>query len=234
MSTSVAIMAETGHGKSHSIQYLDPSKTVIIDADKQGLPFRGWKTKYNKDNKNYFPTSNAESIEKILKAVSLSAEYSHIKYIVIDTLNAVMTDDEMKRSKEKNYDKWVDLAFSVYNIVSLAKTLREDLIVFCMFHVQDISDDLGNHFYRIQTSGQKLQKIKLETKFNIVLFGKCEYGDENRYYFDTQARYSTAKSPLGMFAQREIDNNLQVVANAIRDYEKMPEKNDSKKEKNNE
>ena len=229
-------MAETGHGKSHSIQYLDPKKTVIIDADKQGLPFRGWKKQYSKEKKNYFATSNPDSIEKVLKGVSSSPEYSHISCIVIDTLNAVMIDDEMKRSKEKSFDKWVDLAYSVYNIVSLAKTLREDLTVFCLFHVQDIADDLGNHFYRIQTSGQKLQKIKLETKFNIVLFGKCEYGEENRYYFDTQAKYSTAKSPLGMFPTREIPNNLKIVMDSIKAYEgsnKTEEEEQSTNEKEN-
>jgi len=230
-------MGETGHGKSHSIQFLDPKITYIIDADKQGVPYRGFRKNYNKDNKNYFATSNPETVKKIIHGISSKPEFSHIKYIVIDTLNAIMLDDEMKRSKEKNYDKWVDLASSVYDIVSIAKSSRDDLIVFCLFHVQDMADEYGNHFYRIQTSGQKLQKIKLETKFNIVLHAKCEYGEKNEYFFETQANWSTAKSPLGMFDSKRIPNNLKLVADKVIDYmfdEKSRESNDSTEGEENE
>lgn len=234
MAELVAVMAETGHGKSHSIQYLDPKETLIVNADKKGLPFRNWKNKYNKENRNYYVTSNAESIIKIINGVSTNAEYSHIKHIVIDTMNGIMIDDEMKRMKEKGYDKWIDLAFSVYAIISAASVAREDLIIFCMFHMQDLIDELGNHFFRIQTSGRKLEKIKLETKFPIVLFGKCEYGDTNRYYFETQASYSTAKSPEGMFESKEIPNNLKIVADAIKRYNGIASvSKDEKAEKTN-
>lgn len=234
MAETVAIMAETGHGKSHSIQFLNPKETVVINADKKSLPFRNWKKMYNKENKNYFVTSNGSDIERLIVGISNSPDYAHVRYIVIDTLNGIMVDDEMRRMKEKGYDKWIDLAFSVYQIVTVANRLRDNLIVFCMFHVQDLMDDNGNHFYRIQTSGRKLEKIKLETKFPVVLFSKCEYGSDNRYYFETQANYSTAKSPEGMFLQKEIPNNLQIVADAIWKYNgslpKKEEKSANKEE----
>lgn len=232
MAELVAVMGETGHGKSHAIQFLPPEQTIIVNADKKSLPFRGWRKLYSVEKKNYFSTSNAESIIKLINGVSTDPSYNHIKYIVIDTMNGIMIDDEMKRMKEKGYDKWVDLAVSVYNIISaVGNSKREDLLVFCLLHVQDLMDDNGNHFYRIQTSGRKLEKIKLETKFPVVLHAKCEYGETNKYYFDTQANYSTAKSPHGMFETREIPNNLKIVAAAVEDYNGITEKQETKSKK---
>lgn len=239
MAEIVAIMAETGHGKTHSIKYLDPKKTVIINADGKSLPFNNWKNIYNKENKNYFDTSNADTVKKIINGISTNPDYSYIKYIIVDTVNGIMVDDEMKRMREKGYDKWIDLAFSVYDIITLANKAREDLTIFFMFHVQDLVDEIGNHFYRIQTSGRKLEKIKLESKFPIVLYGKCEYGEQNNYYFETQANYSTAKSPEGMFSSKTIPNNLKLVADAIAKYsgysnpkQEKPSKEENKGENN--
>ncbi|HPJ87415.1 MAG TPA: AAA family ATPase [Candidatus Pacearchaeota archaeon] len=219
MAEMVAIMGETGHGKSHSIQYLNPEETFIFNCDKKSLPFKGWKSKYSIEKQNYAFTTDPSEIIRLLKAISILNERKNIKYIVIDTLNAVMIDDEMKRMKDVGYDKWVDLAVSVYGILDTAACLRDDLTIFCMFHTQDLLDDVGNHFYRVQTSGQKLQKIKLESKFPVVLHSKCDYGDEkNEYYFETQANHSTAKSPEGMFPAKRIPNNLKLVADYVTEY----------------
>ena len=219
MAEMVAIMGETGHGKSHSIKYLNPDETIIINADKKSLPFKGWKNLYNSEKKNYAITSKARDIIDALDKINKNEAYKNVKHLVIDTLSAVMWDDEMSRMKEKGYDKWIDLAYSIYGILDKCISLRNDLIVFCMFHTQDLLDEMGNHFYRIQTSGQKLQKIKIESRFPIVLHAKCQYGDTgNENFFETQANYSTAKSPEGMFETKRIPNNLQLVADAIRAY----------------
>jgi len=238
MAETIAIMAETGHGKTHSIKYLNPDETVLVNADGKSPTFGRWKLLYNKEKKNYFETSNPETVRKIISGISTNPEYSYVKHIVIDTVNGIMLDDEMKRMREKGYDKWVDLAYSVYDIITLANKAREDLIIFFMFHVQDLVDEVGNHFYRIQTSGRKLEKIKLESKFPVVLYGKCEYGEQNKYYFETQANYSTAKSPEGMFNQKTIPNNLKIVADAVRKHSGALElennQNENKQGENNE
>ena len=96
MSEMVAVMGETGHGKSHSIQYLNPEETFIFNCDKKSLPFKGWKSKYSIEKQNYAFTTDPSEIIRLLKAISILEERKNIKYIVIDTLNAVMIDDEMK------------------------------------------------------------------------------------------------------------------------------------------
>ena len=67
---------------------------------------------------------------------------------------------------------------------------------------------------------KKLEKIKLESKLPIVLFGSVEKGlqGDNNYFFETQANRSTGKTPLGMFNDFKIANSLKLVDDTIRNY----------------
>ena len=139
----------------------------------------------------------------------------HIKVIVIDTLNMVMVNDEMNRMKERGYDKWVDLATCIWGIIDLAHQLRGDLTVVCMAHTQTERDETGFSFTRMKTSGKKLDKLCVESKFSTVLLAKALDG---KYIFETYANKSTAKSPMGCF-KKEIPNDMSLVIKALDDYE---------------
>lgn len=88
--------------------------------------------------------------------------------IVVDTINGLMVADEMRRSKEKGYDKWVDLAACVWDLVCEAYTYREDLTIIFTAHTQTDHDEAGYMFTRIKTSGKKLDKICLEAYKNHI------------------------------------------------------------------
>ena len=90
-----------------------------------------------------------------------------------------------------------------------------------MFHQVEIRDEnSGVIERRILTNGRMLEKIQLETKLPIVLFSVVEgSGGNNQYYFETQSNNSTGKSPSKMFDSFKINNNLQTVINAVRNYE---------------
>lgn len=214
MSKIIGIMGESGSGKTTSMRNLDPSTTYYIDCDKKGLSWRGWKKQYNADAKNYFSTDKQSDVLTIMQGIN--ANRPHIKTIVIDTLNGIMVADEMRRSKEKGYDKWMDLAVSVYGIIDYALTMRNDLTVVFVCHSQTVRDDSGFMFTSIKTNGQKLSKIGLETKFPIVLYAKCIDG---QYLFETQANFSTAKTPMGLFEEKTIPNDIALVVSALEEYE---------------
>jgi ABC-type dipeptide/oligopeptide/nickel transport system ATPase subunit len=213
MSTVIAIAGESGSGKTTSLRNLDPKSTYIIDADRKGLSWRGWKAQYNKENKNYIQTSKVEVITQTLQAINDKAP--HIKVVVIDTINTVMVDDEMARAKDKGFDKWQDLAVSVWGLVTYSHLLRDDLIVIFLAHTQTERDDTGFYFTRIKTSGRKLDKLCLESKFTTVLIAKCVDG---KYVFETQARNSTAKSPMGLFDSFEIDNDIVPILKKMEEF----------------
>ena len=218
MSRVICIMGESGSGKTTACRTLDPASTYYIDADRKGLSWQGWKRQYSSEARNYKQTSDAAKILKIMRGIS--AESPHISTIVIDTLNAVMIDDEMARMKEKGYDKWTDLACSVWGIVSDVHLLRDGLTVLMLAHSQTERDDSGFQFTRIKTGGKKLEKMVLESKMTTVLLAKCVDG---RHVLETRARSSTAKTPMGCFAENTIDNDAAKVIEALAKYEEGEE-----------
>lgn len=71
--------------------------------------------------------------------------------------------------------------------------------------------------------GKKLTKVAPEGFYPIVLMTRVEYGDDgnNKFWFQTKANHSSAKTPLGMFDKFEIPNSLKLVDDTIRAYYKM-------------
>lgn len=215
MSLAILIMGESGAGKTTSLRNLDPKTTLYIDADKKGLSWRGWKKHYSEQNKNYLRTSSVEMIMKFLGRVDMG-DMKHINTVVIDTLNGIMVDDEMARVNEKSYDKWVDLAASVYGIITRINDMRDGLTVICTGHTQTDADDNGYVFTHLKTSGRKLNKIVLESKFTTVLWAKCVDG---QYVFETRADHSTAKTPMGAFGEKVIPNDIMSVIKTLKEFE---------------
>lgn len=210
----IGLMGESGAGKTTSMRNLDPATTVYIDCDKKGLSWKGWKSQYNTENKNYLKTDFPQVALQMLQRVNTEKAFNKVNTVIIDTLNGLMVADEMRRSKEKGYDKWMDLAASVYELVDYALTVRDDLTVIFVCHTQTERDDAGYSFTRIKTSGRKLDKIALESKFTTVLLAKCVDG---RYLFETQSKFSTAKSPFGAL-EAEMENDITEVIKRLADY----------------
>lgn len=209
----LCVMGDSGAGKTTSCRTLDPSSTYYIDCDKKGLSWKGWREQYNTDRKNYIKTDDPGMVMSLIGNINCKAP--HIKTIVVDTINGLMVADEMRRSKEKGYDKWMDLAACIYGIVDYALTVRDDLTVIFMAHIQVDREDDGYRFSHIRTSGKKLDKIILESKFPVVLLAKCVDG---RHVFETHANHSTAKTPMGAFEANEIENDMAKVLEVLAEY----------------
>ena len=227
MAITVGVFNQSGGGKSTSIvinpdgsynpqNYLgmNPETTVIINSDKKRLPFKlsGWE-----EGKNLFTKSDSEFILELLRRINSGAK---IKSVIIDTINGIMVDKEMLDSKKLTFDKWADLAKDIYEIISVCNGLRDDLVIYLFGHVTLYTDVDGNESKCLITNGRKLEKIKLESKLPIVLFGTVDRGlnGDNKFYFETQANRSTAKTPLGMFNEFKIPNSLKLVDDTIRTY----------------
>ena len=114
--------------------------------------------------------------------MAISEKREDIKYIAIDTINSIMIADEMRRSKDKNFDKWVDLASCIFNLINIVPDLRDDLTVIFIGHTQ--TDDEG--FTRLLTNGKKLNKIGLEKYFDTVLIAK---NNDGNYVFENVSTF---------------------------------------------
>lgn len=213
MSKVICVMGESGSGKTTSCRNLDPKTTYYIDCDKKGLSWKGWRQQYNSESKNYKATDDPDKIRLILAGISEKSP--QIKTVVIDTINGIMVGDEMRRIKEKGYDKWVDLASCVWDLIDGAYSYRDDLTVIFLAHTQTERDDSGYSFTRIKTNGKKLDKIVLESKFTTVLLAKALNG---KYVFETRASNSTAKTPMGAFEDDTIGNDITEVIAALQEF----------------
>ena len=214
MSKAILIMGESGSGKTTSMRNLNPKETYYIDSDKKGLSWKGWKEQYNVQNKNYIATSDAKKIKEIL--LGISEKCPGIKVVIIDTLNGIMVDDEFNRMKDKGYDKWQDLAYSIYDLISMSNTLREDLTVIFTIHSQTDKDETGYIWTKAKTSGKKLDKIAVESKFTTVLLAKAT---EGKYVFETRSNNSTTKTPMGAFDEEVIPNDITAVLEALKEFQ---------------
>ena len=215
MSKVIGIFGESGSGKTTSMRNLDPETTFYIDCDKKGLSWKGWKEQYNEKNMNYWKTDLVQTVENLLDKINTEEKFKKIKVVVIDTLNGLMVADEVRRMKEKGFDKWLDLAQCIWVLLDKMHDLRDDLTIIVVCHSQTQKEDDGYTFTRIKTSGKKLDKLSIETKLTTVLYATQKDG---QYIFKTHADNCTAKAPMGAFEQDEIDNDIVKVLEALKDY----------------
>ena len=213
MSKVIAIMGESGSGKTTSMRNLNPETTLYIDCDKKGLSWKGWKNQYNTANKNYIRTDLVQMVMNALQKAD--KEWTDKKVVVVDTINGLMVAEEMRNLKVQGYGKWSDLASYIWEIIDYALTMRDDLTVIIIAHSETVSDDNGIVFTRIKTNGRKLDKIVLESKLTTVLLAECKDGN---YIFHTHADRNTVKTPLGAFEADEIPNDITAVIKELEEY----------------
>lgn len=205
MGQLVYILGRSGTGKSYSMRNFPKDKLAVINVQGKMLPFKG------ASGIEQTPTDKSDDI---LKALDIYAHDYHS--IVVDDYQYVMSNEFMRRSAEKGYDKFTEIARHAWDIANKVRELPFDVIVYIMCHTD--RDDEGNE--KIKTIGRLLdEKICLEGLSTIVL--KTNVSD-GQYTFLTQNNgKDTVKSPFGMFPTYAIDNDLWYVDQKIRNYYEM-------------
>lgn len=193
------ILGESGTGKSASLRNFIQDEIGVINVCGKPLPFRN----QIKDLK----TDNYMAIEKALKASSKKAA-------VIDDCQYLMANEYMRQAKVTGYQKFTDIAQNFWMLVQVViRELPEDVIVYFLGHIE--RDQNGNE--KFKTIGKMLdEKITVEGMFTVVLKTSIQDG---RYLFSTRnSGNDTVKSPIGLFDEPYIDNDLKAVDTAIREY----------------
>lgn len=199
MGVPVLVMGESGSGKTFSLRNFKPDEVGIFSVEKGRLPFKGdFKVKKRATYKD---------IAGIFKEPKL-------KRYVIDDAQYLMVNDLFDRAKEVGYQKYTDLAISFRNLIhGINYSLPDDVIVYILHHTET---DGNTGKVKAKTVGKMIdQYLTLEGCFDIVLLAET---DGKEHYFITQSDgNTTAKSPFGMFPEK-IDNDLQKVDAAIREF----------------
>lgn len=197
------VLGESGTGKSASLRNFKPDEVGVIDVSGKPLPFR--------NKLNVYKTDKYEYVRKAL----LAKRDKPIPAFVIDDAQYLMCNEFMRRSDERGYDKFTEIARNFWSLVQevVAQQMPEDQIVYFLMHT-NISDD-GR--IKAKTIGRMLdEKITLEGLFTIVL--RTSVSDGVYTFRTVNSGSDTVKTPMGMFETAEIDNDLKAVDTVIREY----------------
>ena len=217
MSNTVLVIGQSGSGKSTSLRNLDPSSTFIINVLDKPLPFRGFKKSYipvTKENKsgNYFTTHDLATVVRCIDMVNKERE--DITTLIIDDWQYILSYEFIKRATEKGFEKFSELAHHGWATMNTCTTgTRASLTTFILAHSD--MDQTGRS--KLKTIGKMLdEKITLEGLFTTVLHSRIVDGE---YMFQTQDDGDfLAKSPIDMFEEFLIPNDLLAVKIAVESY----------------
>ena len=204
MAQKLLIMGESGTGKSTSLRNCDPAKTAVVNPVGKALPFKG-SGKFTMLNS----VTDSRSITKFMKEQAAAGK----KLLVVDDFQYILAVPYMNRIKESGWDKYNDFGANYFDIIEVCKEIPEDVVVAYMTHLETLDNGLTT----VKLIGKLLrEKITIEGLFTVVLRTSVS---EGKYYFLTQnSGKDTVKSPLGMFPTYAIDNDLNYVADKIRNY----------------
>jgi len=216
MSNSVLLLGESGSGKSSSMRNLDASETFVVNVIGKPLPFRGAKSKYvplSPDGLtgNYYATDDTTTIKRVINLVN--SKRLDIKNLVIDDFGYTVTNSFMRKANQRGYDRFIEIAKDMFDILDIVSNLREDLFCFVMMHTEN--DSQGRS--KPRTVGKMIdQYICIEGKFTTVLHALIN--DGNYVFLTNNDNQHMAKSPLGLFESLYIENDLQYVREKMHSY----------------
>lgn len=207
MAIPVLIMGKSGSGKSASLRNFGPDDICVINVLGKPFPFRGGLQKV-------FQTDDYATV---MKAIAKAANGGS-KAIVIDDAGYLITNEFMRGHAQQGQGNAIfgfynKLADDFWRLIEFIKTMPQDVVIYVIMHEEQ--NDFGT--IKPKTIGKILDdKVSVEGMFTIVLRSEKD-GDKHVFRTKTTGQDVT-KTPIGMFEDETIDNDLAMVDKAIRDY----------------
>lgn len=208
MGLAVLINGESGSGKSASLRNFVKGEVGVFSLHKTRLPFKTDIKVNCLSNMAY-----SERYDVIKEAIRKNQD--KIKTFVIDDSDYLMFFEQQQRSKEGGYQKYTEIALHMIDLKNFVETLNDDVIVYFLNHTEK-DNDTGK--LRAITAGKMIdtQLGTFEALFEIVLL--CDVRDGNHVFITNTDGTNTSKTPIGMFNDEVIDNDLKFVDKTIREY----------------
>lgn len=204
MAKSVLILGRSGTGKSTSMRNFKDEELAVVNVVGKELPFRS-------ELQSVVNTADYDIIKKKILGTTK-------KSIVIDDAGYLITkqfmDNHSTVGGKAVFELYNDMADKFWMLIDFIKNkLPNDKIVYIIMH--EDYDERGG--VKPKTIGKLLdEKVCIEGLFTIVLRSCINDG---QYQFCTKNQGSDAtKSPMGMFDDEYIDNDLKMIDDTIRNY----------------
>lgn len=215
MGIPVIIYGKSGSGKTTSLRNFGKDEILYVNVEKKALPFKGNFT-YHMASEN--PNSIIEQLARLGKDIPC-------KSAVIDDITYIMVNNFMRRHRDmkgnKQFDLYNDIGDYIWTIFEAVRALPNDIIVYIVMHEE--TNDYGTT--KIRTIGSLLDnKVVPEGIVTICL--RAMTGKKGHIFKTVTDGSDITKTPMEMFEEEEIPNDLKVVDNIIREYYGMVKKDE--------
>ena len=212
-SVPVLLIGKSGSGKSASLRNFKKDELAIANVLGKPLPF-----------KSDLEAPKVDDYATILKAI----EHTSKKVIVIDDANYLITNEFMAKSSVKGFDKYNEIGNNFFNLINGIKNVKGGKTVYLIMH--EDTDDEGN--VKPKTIGKLLDdKVNIQGMFTVCIRSMFENG---KYIFRLKTNgQDCVKTPIGLFDDDEMENDLKIVDEKIREYYELDKEEEKKDEEEN-
>lgn len=200
MSQLTFVLGKTGTGKSTSLRNFTKKDGVgYITATGKPLPF-----------KSDIPQFHAKGYPQLMAAIA----QAEAPIVIIDDFNYLMTHEEFSKAQIKGYEKFTEMAQNVELVVNAITNKETDQRFYILAHSEN--NDSGE--LRLKTTGKMVSdKLVPEGLTNQVIETAVIDGE---FVFKVKTDGTGIKTPMGMFTEPTIGNDLKELDKTIAEFYK--------------
>lgn len=238
--SKILCLAPSGFGKSSGtgkinepelgivFEGLPSESSYIISKTSKPLPYKGQAKQWPlaplnslKNGRRVICSTPAEAVTA-LEALVLAPP---IKNVVLDDFNYYMQDWYMDNALRTGWDAPKQIGFDMgklFKVMERFEGTDKNLIV--LAHGEDVVKPGGRIYTKLKTTGKMVDEyVTPEGKFDVVLVGRSYYDTATKktvkqYVTNENEDYSSPKSPVGMFKDLYISNDLGPIIKTINAY----------------
>ena len=205
MARLIFVLGNPGTGKSTSLRNLKKDEVSYITVTGKELPFR-----------TDIKSAKVKTMDQVKEMVTASKK----DIVVIDDVNYLFTKEVFGAAeKEDKWDVYDKISKEFYQIVQtiLSKDTEQNFYLFG--HLED--PESKNSLKQLKTLGQATRKNNNpEGWTNIVFESMVSDLDDEKFVFRVKTDGKGVKSPMDMFKETEVENDLKIVNDKINAYYK--------------
>lgn len=212
----VMIVGATGTGKSTSMRNLPRKMTAYLNAERKPLPFR---------DRKFAKLGEITSTTQLVNAMKAIEKDDTIKIVVFDSISMYAGGPVFKELVEgvDGFEGWNNYKKHILAVIDMMKSSKKNYIVTALEEQVSDSNKVMTYVAGVQGS----LKGALESHFSIVLRAMTVDDIDSptgvSYKLATNripGERISAKSPMEMFSDLYIDNDLVEVFKTINSYYK--------------
>jgi energy-coupling factor transporter ATP-binding protein EcfA2 len=215
MSELILTLGASGSGKSSAVRNMNPESTLMISVDGKRPPFsmKGWEL-ISKDNPNgSFFKPPRHNVYSMCKRAIEAAIKNGKKTIIVDDSQFLLANTFFDRAEERGYDKFSQMGKNFWQFIEFCRDQPDDVTIYFLHHLEYTEQ---GHI-KPKTIGKMLdQQGCVEGRFTICLL--AEKVEDEHVIRTSMSAQPVVKAPMGMFEEEELENDLQLIDQKVREY----------------